>query len=261
MKAISLKGILTSIMSPFCLLAATAGIAQAVTYTQQIDWTMVYNANVLPHEAGAINYSNSQTGPWGDYYGGANPLDTATAISRLGLSIVDDEYLGFDTTGAAWATLSNAQVDQFFLNTDIGYTVEYRVRVLSAYNTQTSNRANNPAGGGIDMNDGRAGINAFWQFGFGEDVDNPGQTFVQLRGAAGTPIVHIDDRWITYTILAQGSTVTYYMDGVEMYSATLRTNVADTGIRWGNLSGSALGVEMEVDYVKVYDQGAIAPIP
>lgn len=217
---------------------------QAVTYSSEVDWSVVYDATSLPNTAGSIHYSNGTTGSFG----------TAGNIANLNTQIIDGNVLSFDTKNSGWYTLATNQ-DRFFINTDTGYTVEYRARLLSAYTNETSRNFN--SAGLLDMNDGRSGINKFWSLGFGADYES-GELFVHLSGGKW---IYIGSDWITYTVTVQGNTATLYMDGVSVDSVNLQGTATGEVSRWGNLRGATIGAHFEVESLKIYDQGAIPPIP
>lgn len=226
------------------------GRADAVEYTEAFDWTAVYDASVLPLESGSIAYEDGTTG---SFHGALDDPENLNAELRDGLLAIDSENRGIFAIDAG-------QEDRFLLNTDTGYTAEFRARLIET--TNLTSDPWNPNGASLQLNDGRPGDEARHTVHLGL-FTHPvtGRNYARVRAGAFSPGVEIGRDFHTYTFVATADGVSFYFDGLLVADLPRWAVVVRPEVWLGTLQSGANHVgHFEVDYLKIYDGGAVHPV-
>jgi hypothetical protein len=234
--------LLAAVMVPIALNRVEASLE----YTQPFEWTLVYDADAFPTDPSAIQYRDGTSGAFGE-------------VNSQNLNAeVRDGVLSIDSVNGGRFVIPAGQGDRFLLNTDVGYTVEYRARLIKTVNNTTT--ALNLNAAALQLNDGRPGVMHTVHLGL---VTHPwnGLNYAQARGSSLGPAVPIGTEFHTYTFVATASSTAFYFDGY--FVADLPRWQAVTGreeIWLGDITNTTHNGNFEVDYLKIYDGGAIHPV-
>ncbi len=238
------------------VVALTVGLGTFNIAGAAIMWDAKYEGNVLPLDASAITYGNAYTAP---FFGITGSPDLATDGSDLSFGAsagTSDGYIRQD---------SNVPAGALKLDPAIGYTAEWRANLDAtaappyAYYApyaavQLSNGTNGKVSGLVGIGD--------------SDTDPSNGYLVQMisnvsSSPAAVPVAagyHI----FRMTVLgdATSATKTLYIDDNPTPAVTLTE--AHGGVtyevRTGNFS-SADTQAWSLDYLYLYDGGAVAPVP
>lgn len=194
-------------------------------------WTLSYEANKLPNQFGFAKNGNP----------------TTAEIIEPGIFHLNT----IDTNaGAYYYRYVRPSVETVGLNSDTGYTVEMRAKLIKADVEGDESAAH------IDAEDGREDVKKFWGLNL---YSKKNTNYAVLRGASvGSPVA-IGDDFHVFRITVAGEMATLYLDGVEKYSVKLRTNVNTNQVRFGDLTGKA-DADWQIDYIRIYNEGAVVPI-
>ncbi len=222
------------------------GLAASIEYETEFDWTLVYDADELPGNPGAIQYSDGTSDAFTELL---NPENLNMEL-RNGL-------LGIDSTAVGRLIIDAGQDSRFLLNSDSGYTAEFRARLIETRNT--TDTPDELQAAALQLNDGRSGEEHTVHLGLFTWPPESGRNWAQLRGGARTPAIPIGDDFNIYTVTVAGGEVTLYFNGAEV--ATVPTwNVVERPQVWlGDLGAGGHTGHFEVDSLRIYDGGAVAP--
>jgi hypothetical protein len=225
-------------------LLISAGLLAGVSQASPL-WTYTYDADRLPDASGSIK--DATLTPYSAF------LRTGSVTSE---GIAGDIYSGstINSNGGCWFHRTTAPDALASLNSDTGYTMEARIKI-DAIDEDLTNAGIGAVA--IQCDEGRAGIDRFWQLGF--DVSG-GQYQVALKGGGGPEYVNIDNTaFHTYRVTVLGNTATLYIDGNPTPAASVPNlrNLATNEIEFGDFTGVGDGA-YQMDYLSVYDGGAVA---
>lgn len=212
-----------------------------------VDWTASYEAGVVPQAADSISYNSGNTGSFASIAGPA-----------VAASVTDDKFL-FSTIGggslAAFYTTSSANAD-IELNSDIGYTFEWRVRMISASAPGVNNAA------ALQVDEDRSGVDRFWNLEMYRDEADA--YYVTLSNTTGESVVAPINlgEFYTYRVTVTAGGATLYINDNPLATGSIGSfrALATNNIRFGDLAGPE-NAEFETDYLRIFDGGAVAPVP
>lgn len=214
------------------------------------NWQMLYDAHSLPNAANSVWLPRQSTSsavtqftqPTWAAYGTASISDIGGGDDVFTLNTMG-------TGGSNFYTLNSDQSPYFNPTPSTGYTFETRAKIMAVSNTGPTAAAE------FDFDDG--GDTQFWKLILFQNAG--GQYQALLADLAGTGLtVNIDNtQFHTYRVAVQGSTGTFYVDGANMGTiSTFTAGVGTKTLRFGDLTGA--DAEMQVDYIRMNDTGAIA---
>jgi hypothetical protein len=229
--------------------AAGAAQAQAVlpsTVPTPMNWTWVYEGNQLPDSP-----SNPIEFPPGTP--GASFIQEGNWLTSESISGGVYNASTVDSNGATtfWTPSSSAFTN---LNSDRGYTLEWRVKVDQIDSTAVAN----PITLGVD--EGRAGFDRFWVMSHHKDAS--GQYWARLQGdlnAASVTTQITPGAFNKYRVTVKHNTATLFMNDVSVGSVTSLRNASTNRVEFGDFTGTA-DASFAVDYVRLYDGSALRPI-
>lgn len=207
-------------------------------------WTYTYDADRLPDSGGSIK--DSTMTPYSSFY----RLGSVVSES-VGSGIYSGSTIG--SNSGAWFYRTANPDALANLNSDIGYTVEAKLKI---------NEIDLDYDGGIGaftitLDEGRAGVDRFWQLGF---TVISGQYYAALKGGAGPELAPIDNTaFHTYRVTVLGNAAQLYIDGNPTPAASVPSlrNLATDELDWGDVTGTA-DSSYQLQYLSVYDGGAVA---
>lgn len=212
-----------------------------------VAWTASYEADVLPQADDSISYGSGGTGSFASV---AGPAMTA--------SVGDDKFLFSTMNGgslAAFYTTSVANGD-INLDSDIGYTFEWRVRMINASAPGINNAA------ALQVDEDRVGINRFWNLEMYRDGDD--LYYVVLTNTIGDNVIAPINQgeFYIYRVAVTQSGATLYINDNSTAVGSIGSfrELATNNIRFGDLAG-AENAEFETDYLRIFNGGAVAPVP
>lgn len=212
-------------------------------------WTLRYEGNVLPTAAGAIQFSSGATSQFGTVLG------TPTMST-------DGSVLSLSTPEVGGAAVQVATMHPTGVGTNlnldpaVGYTVEFRARLNSITGVDQM-----VGGASVQVANGTTGANLYTISLV--DTDGPGVSgkVAAWSGATVNTPYSIPDGFHTYRLTVFQNIARLYIDGILHGTDLSGGNPAvTTRLRIGDLT-NASGADWDVDYLRVYDQGAIAPLP
>ena len=230
----------------FLIAVAGSGAKASIEYEEAFEWTLVYDADYLPDASEAIQYGDGTTDAFSELMDPEN----------LNMEIRNG-VLGIDSTAVGRLIIDAAQESRFLMNSDSGYTVEFRVRLIETRNaTGTPDELQAAA---LQLNDGRPGEQHTVHFGLFTWPPESGRNWAQLRGGSRTPAIPIENDFVVFTITVENGEVTLYIDGMEVGSVPTWNVVERPQIWLGDIGAPDHTAHFEVDYLKIYDGGAVAP--
>lgn len=245
----AMKTIISGAVALGSILLAVPG-AVAVEYTETFEWTAVYDGSALPLDASSIQYADGTTG---GFHGALDDPENLNAALRNGVLAIDSENRGVFAIDAG-------QEGRFLLNTDIGYTAEFRARLIETVNLTSD--LWNINGANLQLNDGRMGTENRHTVHLGMFTHpTTGENYARVRAGALSPAVRIGREFHTYTFVTTSDGVSFYFDGYLVAELPRWAVVERPEVWLGNFqSGGNHVAHFEVDYLKVYDGGAIHPV-
>ncbi len=211
-------------------------------------WKLRYEGNVLPTQAGAIQYSNGSTGQLITRYG--NPsTGTDGSVLHLSTPTVGAALLAADTK-VPFSTGSTLKLDPA-----VGYTIEFRAQLNSITGTEMM-----VGGATVQIPNGTTGGNAYTISLIDPNGSNAGKA-VAWAGATTQTAFSIPDGFNTYRLTVKDTVAKLYVDGILLDTDVSGGNRASPTyeMRIGDFTDSA-GANWDLDYFRVYDLGAVAPI-
>jgi len=207
-----------------------------------VPWTMQYDAaNKKPTDTGAVVYADGTTG----YMSGSNPTYATAENNDLRI----DTYTPNCNTGCYFCPSNSVHVNP---NSTTGYTVEWRVKLLSA-DTSTENSACSISANTEVNKCWVAGLvihnNKVWSHQYyvvGEPCE------VMLDTDATNPDYH------TLRVCVEAGYATLYVDGVYASHAALHNYATVYKVRFGDPSTNP-DAKFLTDYFYIYDGGGITP--
>ncbi len=215
------------------LLAVVTGLLVSCVNLSMADiskWTLSYEGNKLPNQFGFAKNGNPNV---------AEIIEPGI----FHLNTIDSN------TGAYYYRYVRPGTEAIGLNSDTGYTIEMRAKLIKADVDGDESAAH------IDAEDGRGNVKKFW----GLNLCSKKKTnYAILHGASvGNPVA-IGTDFHVFRITVQGKIATLYVDKVEKESVKLRTNVNTNQVRFGDLTGKA-DADWQIDYIRIYNEGAVVP--
>ena len=210
-----------------------------------VDWTWGYEANLLPNTAGAIE----------------SPLGSPAAVfTRNGNAFTSEWVNGgvyqastIDTNGTTtYHTPSSSSLTS--LNSDRGYTFEWRARVDSIDAVEVGNSI------ALGVDEARLGVNRFWILSFLKNSE--GQYRASLQGNQSVATVSSPITagvFNSYRVTVKQNTATLYVNNSHVGRVSSLRNLGTNRIEFGDFTGSADSA-FAVDYLRVYHGAAIAPV-
>lgn len=223
-------------------LSVAAGLL-ACTAQASPTWTYTYDADRLPDSGGSIK--DSTLTPYSSFFRAGGVVSES-----VGSDIYSASTIG--SNGGAWFHRTSNPDALASLNSDTGYTVESRLKI---------NEIDLEYDGGIsaftiELDEGRAGVDRFWQLGF---TVIGGQYYAALKGGAGPEFALIDNTaFHTYRVTVLGNAAKLFIDGNPTPAAIVPSlrNLATNELEWGDLTGAA-DSSYQLDYLSVFDGGAV----
>lgn len=240
------------------ILMATLAVATGIFNVSEaaVSWDWSYEAisagvDKLPDTSGAVmDSTNTPYSAFSRQGSAIQPGDNATGGIYTATTI--------NSNGGGWFDFpSNHLLAN--LKASTGYTVEFRFR-LNELDEEEGTAG--PGSFGLVVEDGETGVTKWWNLG---TVRNGSQYEVVLRGANMGNAVRttIDNNYHTYRLTALGNTITLYMDDNPTPVGSItdpRTDIPDNLVQFGDFTGAG-DASFNVDYLRVTDDGAFAPVP
>lgn len=223
-----------------------AAMLSAAAAQGAINWTVSYEADVTPEAASSISYSLGGT-------------DSFSQSGAAGTSSATGGIYSFSTLGGNNGAFFHTPTEsvKVSLNSDTGYTVEWRARITGADTPGIMNAA------AIQVDEGRAGIDRFWDLEL-INSDGAGGFDVVLTNTIGNYVAATIDNtnFHTYRVTVLSTGATLYIDDNPTPIGTLATfrALGTNNFRFGDFSGGE-DAAFETDYIRIFDGGAVAPVP
>lgn len=193
------------------------------------DWTFKYEGEKLPNKVGFA-------------------LNGKPVIAKINKSGVF-HLSSIDSNAGVFYYRYMRKQDNRLINSDTGYTLELRAKVIKTDSDENSAAIH------IDAEDGREDVKKFWGLNLYRGRDS---SYALLSGATSATPVAIGDDFHIYRITVKGDQVNLYIDGTFACGVKVSTKTSTNQLRFGDLTGKADG-EWEIDYLRVYTKGAVAP--
>lgn len=233
----------------FALAAATLGITShvaAVEYQSPFTWSVVYDASVLPGDTNALQYIGTN-GAFGEV--NAHNLNAELRDGVLAINSVDGGRF----------TISANQPGLLVLDSDNGYTAEFRTRLIRTVNTITPAAPMNLNASILQLNDGRPGVMSTVHLGLFTHPGN-GLNYAQIRAGAFSPAIEIGTEFQIFTFVVTSGGVSVYVNGYHLANLPPWVVVERPEVWIGDITGPTHIGHFEIDYLKVYDGGAVHPV-
>ncbi len=201
--------------------------AQLAGATKIKNWTFEYSGNKLPNKA------------------------NMALRGKPGFCTVKDGILEINTIGSDQGVYYTRYFNgkKLILNSDWGYTVEFRVKILDSDNNSGTSAIH------IDAEDGRKEVKRFWGINFYRDKNS---NFAQLQGEKFSSPIAIDDDFHVYRVVVKDETAILYIDRIKACSIKMTERINTNQLRFGDMTGKADG-KWQLDYLKVYTKNAVVP--
>jgi hypothetical protein len=210
---------------------------------ESVPWTFRYEGNVLPAAAGAIHYSNGDSGQFTQ--AGSPNLSTDGQVLHFG-QLSGSNY-GFIRSDTVVPSGTGAIMN---LDPSVGYTVEFRARLNG-----TSNDGFGAASVQI------ANGTSTYTISLG-DVNGTDPGYVLDLSTTHDQIIAMPDGFHTFRFTAKDTAAALYVDGLLALTDFTGADVGDAPtwrLQLGDLTGGA-NADWDLDYLYAYDGGAV-PVP
>jgi len=193
------------------------------------DWTYKYEGDKLPNKAGFAKR--------GKFVIAENSKEGILHISSI------------DSNKGAFYYFYVRKQDKVFLNSDTGYTIEFKAKLIKTDSKKYSSSIH------IGAEDGRKDVKKFWGINLYTGNDS---NYIVLTGISNITPIAIGEDFHTYRITVKDDQVTLYIDGTLACSVKVSKRISTNQLRFGDLTGKADG-DWKLDYLRIYTQGAVAP--
>lgn len=167
-----------------CVVIFSAIFALAI-HAEKIDkWSFQYDGRKTPDKKGFANYGKALIADSGK--------DGIFHFSTI------------DSDKGAFYYQYVRSTNRIFLDSDVGYTIEFKLKVIK------TDVKKNVSAIHFDAEDGRGEVKNYWGLNF---YTGDKTNYVALSGAEKATPVALDDDFHTYRITVKGESVTLYIDG------------------------------------------------
>ena len=213
----------------FCAIIFSALLALSM-YAEKIDkWSFQYEGQKTPDKKGFARYGKA-----------------------LIADSDKDGIFHFSTIGSDKGAFYYQYVrnkNRVFLNSDVGYTIEFKLKVIKTDVKKNASAIH------FDAEDGRGEVKNYWGLNFyAGDKTN----YVALSGGGSATPVALNDDFHIYRITVKGENVALYIDGTLACGVKASKKTSTNQFRFGDLTGKADG-EFKLDYIRIFTKGAVAP--
>jgi len=220
----------------------------SIQYQEAFNWTAVYDASALPLAPTAVNYSDGTSGAFLPVLDDPENMNASLGNGVLKIDSSNRGVVGIDVN----------QPGRLLLNSDVGYTAEFRVRLIRSVNLTTDPL--NLNGASMQLNDGRDGQQHTVHLGLFTHPTT-GENWARVRGGTFSPSFRIGQDFHTFTFVVTATQTTVYVDGYLAATVSRWSVVHRPEVWLGTLqTNSNHTASFEVDYLKLYDGAAVHPI-
>jgi hypothetical protein len=220
----------------------------AVQYTEPFTWTALYDASALPLEPAAVSYSDGTSGAFVPVLDNPDNLNASLGAGVLRIDSSNRGVVGIDVN----------QPGRLLLNSDVGYTAEFRVRLIRSVNITGDSL--NLNGACLQLNDGRDDEMHNVHLGLFTHPTT-GENWARVRGGTLSPAIRIGEDFHTFTFVVTASETTLYVDGYQAATVSRWLAIHRPEVWLGTFQTNSNHIaNFEVAYLKLYDGGAVHPV-